>query len=151
MAWDNTPSQKEAVKSFLVTVDGKIDLEASTEKYRTVCRQYMAKSMAEDELVSQCIGALFDQYRGAYLNLDYIKSQTVLRMTKAHPELNEPTLFNTLAARVESYLHENTNQDAVAATAKRPAKEAITGRPFSMKKSRGFCRLSDQPSEPTKA
>ena len=150
MAWDNTPSQKDAVKTFLVTVDGKIDLEASTEKYRTVCRQYMAKQMAEDDLVGQCIGALFDQYKGAYLNMDYIKSQTVQRMIKQHPELNEPSLFNTLAARVENYLHENSNQEAVPATAKRPAKDAITGKPFSMKKSRGFCRVADQATEPSK-
>lgn len=144
MAWDKTPAQKEAVKAFLVTTDGKVNLEASVEKFRSVCLQYHAGQTAEGELVATCLTELFDFRKGAYLNLDYIKSQTVQRMTKLHPELNEPALFASLSKRVEEYLHENCNQDAVAATEKRPAKEAVTGKTYSMKKTRGFCRVSDQ-------
>lgn len=146
MAWDNTPSQKEAVKAFLVAVDGKTDLEASVDKYRAVCRQYIAKQLAETELVGQCMTALFDQYKGAHLNLDFIKSQTVQRMTKQHPELNEPALFATLSKRVEDYLHENCDQPLVPAKGDKPEVAAITDRTYAMRKGKGggFCRKADQ-------
>ena len=146
MAWDKTPSQKEAVKAFLVTTDGTTDLEASVEKYRQVCRQYIAGQTAEQDLIAACMTELFDQRRGAYLNLDYIKSQTVQLMGNKHPDLKEPTLFAMLSTRVETYLHENCNQPAVEAKGNKPAKEAITGKTYAVKKGigGGFCRVSDQ-------
>lgn len=146
MAWDKTPSQKEAVKSFLVTEDGKVNLEASVDKYRAVCLQHIAGETSDTELVAQCMTALFDQYQGAHLNLDFVKSQTVQRITKLHPELNEPALFATLSKRVEDYLHANTNADAVEAKGDKPAKEAVTGKTYAMRKGKGggFCRVSDQ-------
>lgn len=145
MAWDKTPSQKDSVKAFLVTVDGKVDLEASTEKYRSVCRQYIAGQTAEQDLIASCMTELFDFRKGATLNLDYIKSQTVALMAKRHPELGEPTLFAMLSGRVEDYLHENTNQPAVEAKGNKPAKEAITGRTYSVKRGLGggFYREAD--------
>lgn len=155
MAWDKTPSQKEAVKAFLVTEDGKVDLEASVEKYRVVCRQYVASQTAEGELVASCMTELFDLRKGTTLNLDYIKSQTVQLMTKKHPELNDPTLFAMLSGRVEDYLHANCDQPAVeAAEAKgnRKAVEAapaITDRTYAKKmgKGGGFYRKSDASPE----
>jgi hypothetical protein len=145
MAWDKTPSQKEAVKAFLVTVDGKGDLEASVEKYRQVCRGYLASQTAEQDLVAQCMSELFDFRKGATLNLDYIKSQTVQLMTKKHPELGEPTLFAMLSGRVEEYLHSHCNYPATEAKGKRAAKEAITGQVYSVKHGLGggFYRESD--------
>lgn len=149
MAWDKTPAQKEAVKAFLVTTDGKVDLEASVEKYRTVCRQYVAGQTAEQDLIASCMTQLFDLRRGASLNLDYIKSQTVQLMSKQHPDLADPTLFAMLSKRVEDYLHDNTNQAAVEAKGNKPAKEAIEGRTYGVKRGLGggFYRLADQSTE----
>lgn len=155
MAWDKTPAQKEAVKAFLVTVDGKVDLEASTEKYRQVCRQYVAGQTAEQDLIKLCLAELFDLRRGTSLNLDYIKSQTVQLMSKRHPELNDPTLFAMLSGRVEDYLHENCDQPAVEAKpaeGKRKAveaREAITDRTYGVKRGTGggFFRKSDVPAD----
>lgn len=149
MAWDKTPSQKEAVKAFLVTTDGKSDLEASCEKYRQVCRAHIANQAADQELVAACMTELFDFRKGAYLNLDYIKSQTVQLMTKKNPDLSEPTLFAMLATRVEEYLHANCNQPAQEAKGKREAKEAVTGQTYAVRKGTGggFCRVSDQPAD----
>ena len=149
MAWDKTPAQKEAVKAFLVTTDGKGDLEASVEKYRQVCRQYLAGHTAEQDLVKSCMTQLFDLRRGTSLNLDYIKSQTVQLMSKQHPELNDPTLFAMLSKRVEDYLHENCDQPAVEAKGNKPAREAITDRIYGVKRGLGggFFRKSDVPAE----
>lgn len=146
MAWDNTPAQKEAVKAFLVTVDGKVDLEQSTEKYRAVCRNYIAKQTAEQDLVAACMTELFDFRKGVTLNIDYIKSQTVALMAKRHPELSDPTLFSMLGGRVEDYLRENCDQPATEAKGKKPAQEAITDRTYAMKRGPGggFYRKSDQ-------
>lgn len=151
MAWDKTPAQKEAVKAFLVTQDGKLDLEASVEKFRTVARAHLASQTAEGELVATCMTELFDLRKGVTLNLDYIKSQTVQLMTKKHPELNDPTLFAMLSGRVEDYLHDNCDQPAVeAAEAKGSrkaveARDAITDRTYAKKhgKGGGFYRKSD--------
>ncbi len=155
MAWDKTPAQKEAVKAFLVTVDGKVDLEASTEKYRQVCRQYVASQTAEQDLVASCMTELFDQRRGTSLNLDYIKSQTVQLMAKKHPELGDPTLFAMLSKRVEDYLHENCDQpevEAKPAEGKKKAVEyraAITDRTYAVRRGTGggFHRKSDVPAD----
>lgn len=149
MAWDKTPAQKEAVKAFLVTVDGKVDLEASTEKYRQVCRQYVAGQTAEQDLIASCMTELFDLRRGVSLNLDYIKSQTVQLMGAKHPDLKDPTLFAMLSKRVEDYLHENCDQPAVEAKGNKPAREAITDRTYGVKRGTGggFFRKSDVPAD----
>lgn len=153
MAWDKIVSMKEGVKAFLVTEDGKVNLEKSVEKYRAACLHHVAGETTQTELISQCMTALFDQYKGAHLNLDFIKSQTVQRITKLHPELNQPALFATLSKRVEDFVHDNTNVDASEATAKRPAKEAVTGKTYNVSRGKGggFCRALDQTPEPVKS
>jgi len=146
MAWDNTPAQKEAVKAFLVQTDGKYDLEASVEKFTAVAKLHIAKQTAEQDLIALCMAEVFDARPGVTLNIDYIKSQTVARMSKRHPELGEPTLFSMLSGRVEDYLHENCDQPAVEAKGDKPAREAITDRTYAKKmgKGGGFYRKSDQ-------
>lgn len=145
MAWDKTPAQKEAVKAFLVSADGKYDLEASVEKYRAVARQFIAGQTAEQDLIASCMTELFDLRKGTTLNIDFIKSQTVQLMSKRHPELGEPTLFAMLSGRVEDYLHANCDQPAVEAKGDKPAKEAVTDRTYAKKlgKGGGFYRKSD--------
>lgn len=136
------------VKAFLVTVDGKVDLEQSVEKYRAVCRQYLAGQTAEQDLIGLCLAELFDGAKGGTRNIDYIKSQTVQLMAKRHPELAEPTLFAMLSGRVEDFLHENCDQPAVPAKGDKPGKDAITDRIYGKKhgKGGGFYRKSDQQS-----
>lgn len=145
MAWDKTPAQKEAVKAFLVTVDGKFDLEASVEKYRAVARQHIAGQTAEQDLIGACMTELFDLRKGTTLNIDFIKSQTVQLMTKRHPELGEPSLFAMLSGRVEEYLHANCDQPAVEPKGDKPGKDAVTDRTYAKKlgKGGGFFRKAD--------
>ena len=146
MAWDKTPSMKDAVKAFFVTEDGKVNLDASVERFRSTALKFIAGQEAQDTLITECMSGLFDQYKGASLNLDYIKSQTVERMGKAVPELKDPSLFSILSARVEDLLHANCNQPAVDAKGDKPAVEAVTGRTYDMRKGKGggFFRISDQ-------
>lgn len=146
MAWEKSVSQKDAVKAFLVVTDGKVDVAASTEKYRAAALRHMAGQEAEDNLITECLTELFDRLRGAHLNLDYIKSQTVQSMIKRVPDLNDPNLFTQLSGRVEEVLHANTNQPAVEAKGDKPAREAITGRIYNMRKGKGggFVRISDE-------
>lgn len=129
MAWDKIPSQKEAVKSFLVVEDGKVNLDASTAKYRAACLLHVAGQTADAELIGTCMTSLFDTRKGVYMNMDYIKSQVSQAVLKLHPELNDPALFGNLYKRIETFLHENTGE----------------GKTYGMIKARGFCRTSDQP------
>jgi len=146
MAWEKTVSMKDAVKAFFVTEDGKVNLEASVDRFRSSALKFIAGQEAQDSLIMQCMTGLFDQYKGANLNLDYIKSQTVERMGKAVPDLKDPGLFSILSTRVEAILHENCDQPAVEAKGDKPAVEAITGRVYAMRKGKGggFYRNADQ-------
>lgn len=145
MAWDKTPAQKEAVKAFLVTEDGKFNLEASVEKFRAAAQLHIAKQTAEQDLIALCMAEVFDAAKGGTRNIDYIKSQTVALMAKRHAELSDPSLFSMLSGRVEEYLHDNCDQPAVEAKGNRPAREAVTGRTYAKKAGPGggFYRKSD--------
>ena len=142
MAWEKKVAQKEAVKSFLVTTDGRIDVAASAAKYQAACLQYKAQQESDEALVSQCMTELYDSLPGATLNLDYIKSQCVQRMVRKHPDLNVPTLFSTLAGRVEDYLRANCDHEAQEAKGNKPAVEAKTDGLYALKmgKNGGFFR-----------
>lgn len=146
MAWEKKVAQREAVKSFVVLADGRIDLDASTAKYRAACLQLKAQSEAEDTLIAECMTELFDTYKGANLGLEYVKSQTVHRMVRRVPELNVPALHSTLAGRVEDYLHENSDTDAVPAKGDKPEVPAKTDGIYAMKKGKGggFYRKADR-------
>jgi hypothetical protein len=126
MSWEKKIAQREAVKSFLVFADGLIDLEASTAKYHNACLQYKAQKETEETLVAECMADLYNTHRGVTLNMDYIKSQTIHRMVKRQPELNEPALFSLLGGRVEDYLRANCDHEAVAAKGDKPEVAAKT-------------------------
>lgn len=146
MSWEKKVSQAEAVKAFLVTVDGRVNLEASVDKFRGVAVRTLAKQESDDELISSCMSALFNQFPGASLNLDYVTSKTVEAMGVRVPELKDPQLFSQLRERVADVLHANTDQPAREAKGDKPAAEAITDRTYAMKKGTGggFYRKADQ-------
>lgn len=146
MAWEKKVAQTEAVKAFLVTVDGKVDLDASVEKFRSMALRTLANQSSEDELIVTCINGLFDKYPGASLGLEFIKSQTVQAMAKTTPALGEPGIYSVVSARVEEVLHILTDREEVPAKGDKPAVPAVTGRAFGMKKGKngGFYRNADQ-------
>lgn len=148
MAWDKSVSQKDAVKSFLVYEDGKVNLEASVSKYRSAALTHLVKEESDEKLITECMTELFDQFRGANLNADFVKSQTVQKMAKRIPELSNPNLFSILSAKVEAVLHENCDQPETPAKGDKPAVAAITGRTYGMRKGAGggFYRVADRPA-----
>jgi hypothetical protein len=147
MAWnDKTISQKEAVKAFAIYNDGVLDLNASIEKFRNVALQTLVSQEAEDTLIVTCLNDLFDQYRGASLHLNFIQSQTVARMAKSNPSLAEHELFGKVSARIAEVMGALTDKPAAEAKGNKPAREAVTGRPFGVKRgpNGGHFRNSDQ-------
>jgi hypothetical protein len=145
MAWEKKVAQREAVKSFVVLADGRIDLDASTAKYRNACLTYKAQVETEETLVAECMADLYDTHRGVTLNLDYIRSQTITRMTKREPGLNVPSLFSLLGGRVEDYLRANCDHEAVPAKGDKPEVAAKTDGLFAraLGKNGGFYRKAD--------
>jgi hypothetical protein len=151
MAWEKKVSQAEAVKAFLVTVDGRVNMEASVEKFRGVAVRTLASKESDEQLISECIGSLFDKWRGASLGLEYVTSQTVEAMKLRVPELGDPGLFSQLRERVSDVLHAQADVAERAAKGDKPATAAITeGRIYGVKKgaSGGFFRKSDQAAKP---
>src|SRR5271166_3718287 len=113
MAWnDKGVSQKEAVKAFAVYNEGVLDLNASIEKFRSVALQTLVSQEAEDTLIVTCINDLFDQYKGANLNMSFIQSQTVARMAKHNPSLADPGLFGKVSSRVAEVMEALCNKPA---------------------------------------
>lgn len=148
MSWEKKVAQRDAVKSFLVSTDGRIDVAASAAKYQAACLQYKAQQESDEALVSECMTELYDGLPGATLNLEYIKSQCVQKMVKRHPDLNVPTLFSTLAGRVEDYLRANCDHEAQPAKGNKPEVAAKTDGLYALKmgKGGGFYRKSSPPS-----
>jgi hypothetical protein len=147
MAWEKKVSQAEAVKAFLVTVEGRVNLEASVEKFRGVAVRTLASQESDEQLISECITELFDKYRGASLGLDYVTSQTVELMGQRVSELKDPTLFSQLRGRVADVLHANADVAERAAKGDKPAVAAITeGRIYGVRRGQagGFYRKADQ-------
>lgn len=146
MAWETKISQATALKSFLVSVNDCVDIEASVQKFREAVSRQVAESESDDLQTLAAIHTLYDAHPGASLNMAYIKSQTVSIMAKNNKNLNDPRLFSMLSNRVEAVIAVNTNRPAVEAKNGKPAKDAITGRLFSMKRgpAGGLTRDSDQ-------
>jgi hypothetical protein len=130
MAWKNVPSMKKAVEAFLVfQKDEKtIDIPASDAKFHDCLMRHNAGVMAEQELITKCIHELYDQFKGANLNMDYLKSQVIEKMKKIEPALGDPSLFGFLVKRVKETVDEMTGDD----------------KPLGFKKGVGHYRRADQ-------
>jgi hypothetical protein len=140
-------SQFDALKTFFVTsTDDRIDLEASVEKYRSLAMKYIVAQESQDALILECVADVFSEHKGATLNIDYIKSQTWTRMAKIIPNAKNPEVFAVVSARIEEVFNANVNRPAVEATEKKPAKLAVEGKLYEVKRGKGggyFC-VADQ-------
>lgn len=131
--FEKVVSQKDSVKAFLVHAeDGKIDLNASVEKFREVALRHIANQEGEDGLILSCLGEVFDQYKGARMNVQAITSMTIQKMSAKNPGLGDPSLFSILSKRIAEVLRVLTGDE--------------DNKPFNMVqgKAGGHYRKSDQ-------
>src|SRR5258706_15211250 len=129
MAWDNPPSKKEAIRAFLITVNGNVDLEASVNNFRQATVQYMGKHGAEEELIMAGINDLYDRYKGAHLNMKFIQSKVAEYAGNVNQTLKDVSLYGMLTKRIQDTMH-NMTEKGLFVTKRGPGG--------------GFGRLSDQ-------
>ena len=91
---------REALSSFLVKSEGKYDLNASVEKFAALAQEYIASNLADSEVISDALSALFAEHVGASLNQAYIASAVITKMKASNPSLNDPKLHTFLNKRV---------------------------------------------------
>lgn len=132
MSWDKKMSQRQAVKSFMVKNGDKINVEASVAKFKTVLLQHLVSLEVEDGLIKECVSKVFDQYKGASLNMQYLVSQTLMLMVQRSPEFNEPVIYSKLGQKITEFVRENSG--------------AEDSKPYAVKLGQygGFFRKADQ-------
>jgi hypothetical protein len=123
---------RESVTQFLVSVDGKIDVDQSVAKFREACMKHVATTEGNDELIETCLMHLYDTFPGASFNRAYICSSVVRLMATSKPELGEAGLFANLAKRINGIVAAKVESGEYA------SKLGPTG---------GTCRVSDQAPE----
>lgn len=129
----------EALRPFIVRTKetSEVDLLATQAKFNSTLLSSVANEKAQDGLILDSMSQLYDAHKGAYLNLPFIRSQTVEIMAKTFPEFKSPLLFGQLSKRIGELLHEHTGENKT----------------YNMKKGNGFgfCRARDQAPKPVVA
>ena len=133
-------SLRERIAPFLcLNAEGTIDVGASSEKFKQSCLEFFASQEANDILIRESLSALFDQFKGVYLNSGALASLTIQKMQVVKPELNDPALFGMLSERIDKIVHDDMG-------------EVGSGKTFTMRKGKngGFARAADIPVKPVK-
>lgn len=79
-------------------VDGSIDHEGTISKFANELSEFAANQEAENATISQAIHAMFDQYKGARLNMPYLTGE-VLRRLEAKPDT-----YKVLTDKVQGFI-----------------------------------------------
>lgn len=117
---------------FVVVKDGVIDVEASVTKFRNAVTIAAETRKNDLEVVAVNVAAVYDQYPGAYIQIDALKSFVLRRLDVS------PAAYSEIAERVHKYVQENTE-------AGNGITEAGTPALFVLKKGKGggFARRAD--------
>src|SRR5437879_6814097 len=74
---------------YTLSLHDALPIYASVEKFRQAAVLHMGKKEAEISLISAGISNLFDRYKGAKLNMDFIKSRAVEYLGTINPNRSE--------------------------------------------------------------
>lgn len=92
------------ITTNLVTEDGKIDQDKSEAAFRSNLLRYVAERETEGTLIAEGVAALFDQYKGAAINMPAVCSMTAQRLGA------QPENFKVLSDRVAEYVRANSQE-----------------------------------------
>lgn len=114
------------LSSYVVlSVEGVIDHEATLEKFAENILKFEAEKDAENATISVAIHALFDQFRGARLNMPYLIGEVTRRLDA------KPDNYKSLSDKVQAFIRANAEGDDAMFM-------------ISRGKGGGVARLSDQ-------
>lgn len=119
----------------------RIDVEKSVDKYRAVITAARDKQVNDAEVIAEATNAIYDQWKGAYIQIDALKS-FVLQRLNVHPNA-----YGELGDRVHAYINENLELGNGITKEGKPAL-------FTLKKGKGggFARRADlAPGTPPKS
>lgn len=88
----------------LVTEGGKVDQDKSEAAFRGALLKYVAERETEGTLIEEAVSALFDQYKGAAINMPAVCSMTAQRLNA------QPENFKVLSDRVAEYVRANSQE-----------------------------------------
>lgn len=117
------------LQSYVVrNPDGSIDLDGTERKFSGDLLRFQTERELEAESVGEAVGAVFDKYPGAKLNMPAVTSMALQNLNV------QPENFKTLTEKVQSYIRDR-------------AGERNTGAIFHIGKGKGggVCRWADQP------
>jgi hypothetical protein len=119
----------ENLSSYVVRDgNGAADLIATEEKFRQDLQTYVDGRAAVDAKVAGAVSAVFDQYKGAKINLPAVKTLALGKLDA------DPSNYSELSEALEDYIHDNavseTNPNGIFLIAKG--------------KGGGCCRIADQ-------
>ena len=104
--------------SLVAATDGSIDTDASLASCKAEILKYKAARETEQATIAEQVGALFDEHKGATLNMPYVANEALRRLNV------QPENFKLLEARVLQYVRENSQGDKIgegdSATFERP-------------------------------
>lgn len=108
---------------------GVVDVEASVEAARAQIEAYVAQRETEDTKIGEAVHGIFDQYRGASVNMPALISLVLQRLGA------EPATFKALGEKVMEYVRGNAGERGFSTFV------------ISRGRGGGVKRWCDQPSE----
>lgn len=127
-------SSKMQVK-LVHKADGSVDIPASVAKFEMDLEVFIAQNAADEEMVAACVNAVFDQYKGASIQVPAV-------CTFALREMNaNPANFKVLQERISDYLDTHNQGDTKDGVQEFPNSLFVIGRG----RGGGVKRRCDQP------
>jgi hypothetical protein len=82
--------------------DGKTDKAATLASCSDAIDKYTAERETEEETISEAVHALFDQHKGARLNMPYVVGECLRTLNV------QPANFKPLSEKVAQYVRDNS-------------------------------------------
>lgn len=89
---------------FVCDDNGNVDINATCVKFRTILNNYVSDIEQESAAISSAVNAVFDQHRGARLNIPYIVTQSLVRLNA------QPDTQSMLTEKIKQFIRANSDQ-----------------------------------------
>ena len=98
--------------TFVVRNDesGEMDIDATDAKFHAVLVKYQAERETEAETVSTAVNAVFDQYKGATINMPALTHRALIVLNAQNEN------HKTLTERIQHYVRDNNGKREDGAT-----------------------------------
>lgn len=92
--------------------NGAVDMDATVLKFRTDLDAHLAARAERDSQIADAVNAVFDQYRGANINLPALETLALSKLGA------DPSNYGELAEALRSYIKDNSGEGGAFKVAK---------------------------------